>query len=312
MAGETVIAIDIGGTQLRLALFAGDRLLDREAVPTDTDGGPSGVLDQIDSLIDRVCPGPARERVSGIGLALAGPIDTETGTVTRIPTLPGWDGLPVRETLSRRTGIPAFVENDAIAATLGEWRQGAGRGAQNIVYLTVSTGIGGGAVVDGRLLRGRMGIAGHLGHIRMTQEGPSCHCGAVGCFEALASGSALRARARQAASQGGFLAAQATIDASHVFAGARAGDDLCRDLVAQEAMYLGQGITAAIHMFSPDRVIMGGGLSKEFDQLAAGIHDIIQRDAMLPFRTVRVVKAALGDDSGLVGAACLARQALDR
>lgn len=306
MADDSVIAIDIGGTQLRVALFAGGALQDRAALPTDVEGGPSGVMDQIDRLIDKLCPGAARGAVGGIGLSLAGPIDTETGTVTRIPTLTGWDGLPVAKALSERTGIPAMVENDAIAATLGEWRHGAGKGVRNIVYLTVSTGIGGGAVVDGRLLHGRRGIAGHLGHMRMVQEGPTCPCGAVGCFEALAAGPALRDRAVIASRSGtGFLAGLTEIDAIHVFEGARAGDRLCRDLVAEEAMYLGQGITSVIHMFSPDRVIMGGGLSQAFDQLAPGIHDIIRRDAMPPFKTVPVVKAALGGDSGLVGAACM-------
>jgi len=133
MADDSVIAIDIGGTQLRVALFAGGALQDRAALPTDVEGGPSGVMDQIDRLIDKLCPGAARGAVGGIGLSLAGPIDTETGTVTRIPTLPGWDGLPVAKVLSERTGIPAMVENDAIAATLGEWRHGAGKGVRHIV-----------------------------------------------------------------------------------------------------------------------------------------------------------------------------------
>ena len=146
-----------------------------------------------------------RKTITGIGLSLAGPIDTESAVVTRIPTLPGWDGLPVAQALSERTGLPARVENDGIAATLGEWRYGAGRGVSNIVYLTVSTGIGGGAVVDGRLLHGRKGIAGHLGHMRMAQDGAVCPCGTTGCFEALASGSALRDRAVDAAIGSGFL-----------------------------------------------------------------------------------------------------------
>ena len=182
MTGDRIIAIDIGGTQLRLALFENNAILAREAVPTDVAGGPSGVMDQIDMLVDRLCPAARRAEIRGIGLSLAGPIDTEAAMVTRIPTLPGWDGFPIGRALAERTGIPVHVENDAIAATLGEWRHGAGQGVQNIVYLTVSTGIGGGAVVDGRLLHGRKGIAGHLGHMRMAQEGPVCPCGTIGCF----------------------------------------------------------------------------------------------------------------------------------
>lgn len=308
MSAAAVIAVDIGGTQVRVALFKDDRLQQRAALPTDVTGGPSGVMDQIDALIEQMVAKDDRKTITGIGLSLAGPIDTESAVVTRIPTLPGWDGLPVAQALSERTGFPARVENDGIAATLGEWRYGAGRGISNIVYLTVSTGIGGGAVVDGRLLHGRKGIAGHLGHMRMAQEGPTCPCGTVGCFEALASGSALTERAVSTADKSDHLAGIAqsrAIDARDVFEGARADDSHCLDLVAEEARYLGQGITSVIHIFSPDRVVMGGGLSKAFDQLEHGIHEIISRDAMPPFRSVPVVKSALGDDSGLFGAASL-------
>lgn len=308
MSAAAVIAVDIGGTQVRVALFKDDRLQQRAALPTDVTGGPSGVMDQIDALIEQMVAKDDRKTITGIGLSLAGPIDTESALVTRIPTLPGWDGLPVAQALSERTGFPARVENDGIAATLGEWRYGAGRGVSNIVYLTVSTGIGGGAVVDGRLLHGRKGIAGHLGHMRMAQEGPTCPCGTVGCFEALASGSALTERAVSTADKSDHLAGIAqsrAIDARDVFEGARADDSHCLDLVAEEARYLGQGITSVIHIFSPDRVVMGGGLSKAFDQLEPGINEIISRDAMPPFRSVPVVKSALGDDSGLFGAASL-------
>ena len=312
MGARTVIAVDIGGTQLRVALFEGTQLRQRAALPTDVKGGPSGVMDQIDALIKQLSTKSDLDQVSGIGLSLAGPIDTEAAAATRIPSLPGWDGFPVGRALSERTGFPTQVENDAIAATLGEWRHGAGRGASNIVFLTVSTGIGGGAVVDDRLLHGRMGIAGHIGHMRMAQEGPTCPCGAVGCFEALASGSALSRRAVTTAAKSGHLAglAQAgTVTARDVFEGAHAGDSHCLELVAEEAMYLGQGITSIIHIFSPERVIIGGGLSNAFDQLAPGIHEVIRKDAMPPFRTVPVIRSALGDDSGLFGAACLALDA---
>jgi glucokinase len=313
MSANTAIAIDLGGTQLRVALVEGNRLLERAALPTDTAAGPAGILLQINRLVDQLIgqvSGRTRANIAGIGMSCAGPINTETGTATDIPTLPGWNDFPLCEELSRQTGLPARVENDGIAAALGEWRHGAGRGARNMVYLTVSTGIGGGAVVDGRLLRGHKGIAGHIGHMKMAQDGPVCHCGVVGCFEALASGTALQQRAMAAmeAATSPYLAASAergAVDARNVFDGARAGDAHCLNLVADEAMYLGQGITSAIHMFSPERVVLGGGVSHGFDLLALGIHDVIRRDAMMPFRTVPVVAAELGDDSGLMGAATL-------
>lgn len=199
--------------------------------------------------------------------------------------------------LANHTGLSARVENDGIAAALGEWRHGAGKGVANIVYLTVSTGIGGGVIADGRLLHGHRGMAGHIGHMRLAQDGPRCPCGAIGCFEALAAGTAPD-------DSSPFLAAAARsdrVEARHVFDGARAGDKKCQDLLAEEAAYLDQGITSAIHMFRPERVVIGGGLSNGFDLLEDGIHRVIQRDAMLPFRHVPVVRAGLGGDSGLWG-----------
>ena len=146
--------------------------------------------------------------------------------------------------------------------------------------------------------------------MKMAQDGPLCSCGVAGCFEALASGTAMKQRAMAAmkAARSPYLAGikqDHAIDARDVFEGARAGDAHCLHLVAEEAMYLGQGITSAIHMFSPERVILGGGVANGFALLEQGIHDVIRRDAMVPFRTVPVIAAELGDDSGLMGAASL-------
>ena len=310
MSARRVIAIDLGGTQLRAALFAEDRVLQRSALPTDVASGPAGVFEQISRLTDQICGADGMADIIGIGMSCAGPIDTASGQVTRIPTLPGWDGLPLAQALSDHIGLPARVENDGIAAALGEWRHGAGQGVSNMVYLTVSTGIGGGVIVDGRLLHGHRGMAAHIGHMRLAQDGPECNCGTIGCFEALAAGTALQKRAAVAAQDASspFLAevAQAErVEARHVFDGARAGDERCWHLLAEEAEYLGQGITSAVHAFSPERVVIGGGLSNGFDLLEDGITRVIRRDAMPPFRDVKAVRAGLGDDSGLWGAASM-------
>ena len=307
MTAHKVIALDLGGTQIRAALFMGEGMIRRAALNTDVSGGPAGVFAQIDLLIGKVLGDCALSDVMGIGMACAGPIDTELGIVTHIPTLPGWDGLPLASVLTGRLGLPVRVESDCIAAALGEWRYGAGKGVRNMFYLSVSTGIGGGSVTDGKLLHGHKGMAAHIGHIRLAQQGPECNCGAIGCFEAVAAGTALRKFAMSAAEDGASVFLEkvskaGSIEAKHVFDGARAGDSYCRKLINQEATYLGQGITAAIHMYSPERVIIGGGLSNGFDLLDEGIHKIIQRDAMPAFKHVLVHPAALGGDSGLWGA----------
>ena len=310
MSEGTAIAIDLGGTQLRVALVEGAHIQGRSALPTDAAAGPEAILDQIRKMIDQLCADRTLSDITGIGMSCAGPINTETATVTEIPTLAGWADFPLGEELSHRIGLPVRIENDGIAAALGEWRYGAGQGTRNMVYLTISTGIGGGAVVDGRLLHGHKGIAAHIGHMRMAQDGPVCNCGAVGCFEALASGSALKQRAGLAAASAASpylaeIARRAEVAAKDVFDGARAGDPHCLQLVTEEAMYLGQGITSALHIFSPERVVLGGGLSNAFDLLVPGILAVIRRDAMTPFKEVPVIAALLGDDSGLMGAAAL-------
>lgn len=304
------IAVDLGGTQVRAALVEAGRIVSRTALPTDVAGGPTAILHQIETMVDHVSDGTDRSRIAGLGLSSAGPIDTTSGTVLGIPTLPGWENFPVSVQLSQKIGLPVWVENDAIAATFGEWRHGAGRDLQNLVYLTVSTGIGGGAVVDGNLLHGRKGMACHIGHIRLDRDGPICSCGATGCFEAFASGSALAKRARETAQKADAqylkrAVQDGEINAKDVFEGARSGDHQCLDLVEKHANCLGLGITSLLHVFSPQLVIMGGGLAAGFDLLEPGMHRIIQREAMDPFKTVRIVRSRLDDNSGLLGAAAM-------
>lgn len=305
-----VIAIDLGGTQVRVALFSDGEILKRSALPSDGASGPTGILHQIETLVEKVTEGIKRSDILGVGLSTAGPVDTVAGFALGIPTLPGWKDFPIRSELANRLGLPASIENDAIAATLGEWRHGAGRNIQNLVYVTVSTGIGGGVVVDGRLLHGRKGMAAHIGHMRIAQQGPKCSCDAIGCFEAFASGTALAKRASDAArhQQSGYLRAIAqdgVVGAIDVFNGANAGDEQCMSLVEEEAKYLGQGITSLLHLFSPERVILGGGISQNFEMLEPGIQAVIQVEAMDPFKDVAIVQSLLGDDSGLVGAATM-------
>jgi glucokinase len=310
MAGELTIGIDLGGTQVRAALVEGGQILRRASARTDV-SGPAAVLGQFKQLMSEVCPAEQRHRIAGLGVAAPGPLDSETGTIIQIPTLPNWESFPLREILQRDLGMPVVVENDGIAAAYGEWQYGAGKGLRHLVYVTVSTGIGGGVVVDGHLMHGRRGMACHVGHFQMATVGPQCACGATACFEALASGTALGKRALKLAqdmptSMLGQWSAREAVDARHVVEGARQGDPLCLELLAEEARYLGSGFTGIIHLYSPDRVIMGGGVSQAFDLLEPGICEVIRRDAMGPFKTVPVVPALLGDNSGLVGAAALA------
>lgn len=311
MTDALAIGIDLGGTQVRAALVDGaGTVLARAAALTDVQGGPEAVIDQMRQLVSQVST-DAPGRTVAVGISAPGPLDSEAGTVLHIPTLPRWDDFPIRDRLAAALSLPVILENDGIAAAYGEWRHGAGVGLRHLVYVTVSTGIGGGVVVDGRLIHGRRGMAAHVGHFQMMPGGPPCSCGAPGCFEALAAGTALGKAGHAAARRhpGSLLATLAppgSLGAHHVVEAARQGDAVAMALIAQEAEYLGIGFTGLIHLYSPERVIMGGGVAAAFDLLDAGIHDVIARQAMAAFRDVRVVPAGLGTNSGLVGAAALA------
>ena len=306
------VGLDLGGTQVRAALV--DRygvVLQRAAQSTDGQGGPEAILRQFAALIDLVRGSVPIEKLAGIGVAAPGPLDTEAGVILGIPTLPGWEEFRLRDHMVRSYGVPAFVENDAKAAALGEWRFGAGQGCRDLIYITVSTGIGGGVVTDGRLLHGRRGMGAHVGHFMIMPDGPLCSCGAAGCFEALASGTALGRAAREAAARHphsvlGALARERAVNARDAVDAARRGDRVALEVMGREARWLGIGVTGLIHAFSPERVVLGGGVSLAFDLIEDGIVKVIQSTAMKPFRGVSVVAAALGDNAGLVGAATLA------
>jgi glucokinase len=232
------------------------------------------------------------------------------GIVLATPTLAGFVDVPLARMLEERMDLPVLLENDGFAAALGEWRSGAGRGYQNMVYITVSTGIGGGVILDGRLVRGRRGLAGHVGHVTIVRDGELCACGNRGCWEAYASGPAFARRGRLRAESEAKVPTTlgiggAPIDGRAIFEAAQQGDRLASSLVLEEADLLGVGIVNLLHLFSPDLVVIGGGMSNGFDLLLPGIAARISSGAMPPFQNIPIVRAALGDNSGLVGAASL-------
>lgn len=307
---QIAIGIDLGGTQVRAALVdERGTILARAEDRTEAMAGPERVLAQIRGLADGLLPDNNPPSVVGIGVSAPGPLDTVAGIATNTPTLAGFVDFPLRDELQKLFPFPVSLENDGIAAAIGEWQFGAGKGIQNVVYVTVSTGIGGGAIVDNHVIRGRKGMAAHVGHMLVAPNGALCPCGNHGCFEAYGSGTAFTLRARDRAAGNADTALGKLgreIHSRDVFAAGRNGDALANDLIEEEAEILGRGFTSLIHIFSPDLVIMGGGLSQEFSRLQPGIQSYISRWAMRAYRDVTVVRAALGQNSGLVGAAALA------
>lgn len=307
---DLALAIDLGGTQLRAALVGrGGKIFVRAEAETQATAGANAVMAQIVSLADEVKSAADGKPLAGAGVSSPGPLDTREGVALGIPTIKGFSGFPFRAALTEALKLPVALENDGIAAAIGEWLFGAGRSTQNLVYVTVSTGIGGGVIADGRVLRGARGMAGHIGHMSFAAGGDLCNCGNRGCFEAYASGSAFAARAaRSAASDPQTTLGRdgEAVTAPAVFAAARAGDTLAQRLVAEQAALLGQGFASLLHLYSPEVLVMGGGLSRQFALLEQGILHTMRACAMPAFRETPTVASALGQDSGLLGAASLA------
>lgn len=307
---DVAIAIDLGGTQSRVAAITREpQLLVREAAPTLAGSPPAAIIGHLAETVTEVRGRVAGHRVLGLGVAAPGPLDPSTGLVFHAPNLPGWTDVPLGPELERLTGLRTLVGNDANLAALAEARHGAGRGADDLVYLTVSTGIGSGLVAGGRLIVGAHGAGGEAGHMAISLDGPPCGCGNRGCLEAYASGTGLVRQAREAiaAGQPSSLAERGDrLDAEDIAAAAEAGDPLARQLLAGAGRALGVGVRNLLHLLNPSVVVIGGGVSRVGPPLWDPMLAVLEADALEIYRTgVRVVPAELGDDAGLVGAALL-------
>jgi glucokinase len=293
MSDKLALAIDLGGTQLRAALIdRSGNVQKRSALATDVKGGPQTVVAQMLHLANEL----GMADVTTVGVSSPGPLDSDTGITLDLPTLPGWQNFPLRQTLKEKLNLPVTLENDGISAAYGEWKFGAGRGLSHMVFVTVSTGIGGGVVVDQKLMRGARGMGGHVGHMMIARDGPLCTCGGKGCFEALAAGPAFG----KAGLAHGYENASAIVDA------ARKGEVVALALVKQEAEWLGYGFASLLHLYSPQRLVMGGGVSKALDLMLPIIKQTMLPITMPSFRSADIVPAQLGDNAGLIGAAGLA------
>ena len=309
-----VLAVDLGGTKIIAAVvLPSGKVVSRNYCLTLADEGTEAVIDRLLSAVKEAAA-KAKLRISeltGIGIAAAGILDTEKGIITTSPNLPDWRDVPLRDILADNLGIATYLINDASAAALAEHRFGAGKRVDNLIYLTVSTGIGGGIIASGKLYSGANGCAGEIGHMTIEAHGPRCNCGNFGCLEALASGTAVAREAVRRLNQGETSSiaqlAEArleTITAETVALAARQGDHLACDVVTKAANYLGIGLANLVNIFNPELIVIGGGLSKMGDMLLEPARKVVKERAFrLPARTVRIVRARLGSNAGIVGAA---------
>ncbi len=311
------LALDFGGTKLAAGLvnLLTGAVMRQARCGTESGRGAEGQIADMLALTTELALSPTeRSSLRGAGVSFGGPVEAATGTVLHSHHVDGWDGLPLAKRLEQELGLRVVVENDANAIALGEYRYGAGRGVADLVYITVSTGIGGGMVLGGRLWRGSHGVAGEVGHMVVRPGGPVCTCGNRGCLEALAAGPAIALRAREAVAAGAYgehlleLAGgdPSAITAELVFRAAGAGDVASAAVVAAVAEDLGLAIAMLCSIVDPARVIIGGGVAKAGEQLLAPVRGAFRRYAFpMLVGEVAIVQAANPDEGGLLGAAAL-------
>lgn len=310
-----IMGIDIGGTKLAVGLATeGGELLAEARRPSGAEDGPEAVIARILELARGVSneAGIGLEGVERIGIGCGGPLDPWRGVIRNALNMPGWIDIPIVARIEEELGRPAFLDNDANAAALGEHRFGAGRGVDNLVYLTVSTGVGGGVILDGRLYQGENGNAAELGHISVDADGRACHCGSIGCIEAYCSGTSIAARAVEALAADEAPSvlrsvAAGTMTAQAVAEAARDGDRAAASIWDESVRLLGAGVVSIIHAFNPRLVILGGGVTRSGDQLFDPVRRVVDERTMPWLReAVEIVPAALGEMTGILGAVAVA------
>jgi glucokinase-like ROK family protein len=314
-AGHLLVA-DLGATSIDVAVTTLDgRILAYHEEPALIEAGPDRCLDRVEELFaslletTRHIPG----RLWGVGIAVPGPVEFQTGRPISPPIMPGWDGYPIRERFATRYRAPVWVDNDVNVLALGEWRAGVAAGHDDVVVVKIGTGIGAGIISDGRLHRGAQGSAGDVGHIQIVDD-PSviCRCGNIGCLEAVAGGAAL-ARAGEAAAREGRSALLATaleqrgvVTAEDVARAASYGDPVAVALIQAAGRLTGSMLAGIVNFFNPSLIVIAGGVAKSPDQFLAAIREAVYRRSLpLATRELAIRRSSLGGRAGVIGASAM-------
>ncbi len=312
---NVVVAADLGGTHLRAALADEQgNLFARRDQPTPLKATPEEILAVIANLLKTVASASASPPL-GACVALPGLINSSAGTVIIAPNVPGFRNLQLTEPLSAALGVHVTIENDASAATLGEFRFGAGKGTRHLLHGTLGTGIGGGIVIDGRLYRGAKGLAGEIGHVVIDTAGPRCNCGSRGCLEAMVSGVAFAERAKKMLQQGTSpilleIVGYRAPTSADLYAAAKAGDRQCEAEIRHGGHLLGLAFGGLVNVLNPDAVTLSGGLLNLGEMLLDSLRQAMYSIAYGPASGTLIRTSELGDDAGLLGAAAVAFERL--
>ena len=314
-AGHVLVA-DLGATSIDVAVTTLDgRILAHRDEAARVEAGPERSLDRVEALFDRLLrsTGGVPGRLWGIGMGVPGPVEFQSGRPISPPIMPGWDGYPIRERLTRRYQAPVWVDNDVNLLALGEWRSGIAIGHDNVVVVKIGTGIGAGIISDGRMHRGAQGSAGDVGHIQVTDD-PAvvCRCGNTGCLEALAGGAALGRAGTAAALDGRSARLKTALDqrgavtAEDVARAASFGDPVAVAMLQSAGRRVGSMLSSVVNFFNPSLIVIGGGVANSPDQLLAAIRETIYRRSLpLATRDLLIQRSSLGGLAGVIGASAM-------
>ncbi len=307
------IGIDVGGTNVKLALVdSKGKILYQNTVPTRAEMGYEYTVNNIKTAIHELLKENKSGSIGGIGFGFPGQVDYKTGVVKNAPNIPGWVDIPIAKMIEAEFKVPVRADNDVRCAALGELNFGAGMGCENLICITVGTGIGSGLVVNGKLVRGAANAAGEIGHIKLQMhEGPICGCGDTGCMEAFASGPSMVAMAQNYIAGGKStkfreMANSTEITPFILCEAAKAGDLVAVRIFNKMGEYIGIGLSSVVNLLNPEKIIIGGGVADAGDLLLAPIKETLKKRAMkISADAVQIVPASLGNSAGVIGASLL-------
>lgn len=311
MEKKYVIGIDLGGTKINGALADLEgNVISQHIIPTNASEGEEKVLNRIFQVIEKVLTDASKtsEDIKAIGIGSPGPLDAKKGIIISTPNLP-FDNFELIKPIKQKFNIPTYLDNDANVAAIGEHIFGAGKGTDNMVFITVSTGVGGGAIINGKIYRGNTCNALEIGHTTIEKDGPRCNCGNYGCVEALASGTAIGKRANEAVERGEetSLKNYKELTSYEVFKEAKQGDKVASGILDSCLNYLGICVANIIATFDPEMVIIGGGVSHGGNIVFDKVREVVKERCLESMANAcSIVPAGLGADSGVIGAVALA------
>ena len=301
------VGIDVGGTNIKLGLVnRSGKIIVRAFLETKKYHRQKSQL--INALVREIqllvqSKNLIKKNIAGIGIGLPGIIDPQKGIVGFLPNVPGWRNVPLRRILQSKLGIPVFIDNDVNLVTLAEWKFGAGQGVGNLICLTLGTGVGSGLILDNSLYRGEGFAAGELGHLPLNEQGPRCPCGGWGCFERYVGNGDLMKKAAK-------KFRQKNITLPDVYRLASRGNQDALRFWREAGEHVGNALVSVVNLLNPRLIIIGGGVSNNFRFMEKTVNAVIKRRAMkFQAGMVKIVRAKLGDDAGIIGAHVLAKEA---